>query len=400
MMHIFVNALAASAGGGLTYIRNVLPRMCRRTSLEVTVAVSPELRDELRSFDRVGVIEFHSSTVKRFWYEQFSLPEAIRKSGADVLLSTGNFALRKSPVPQILLSRNSLYVSSDFYRDLLQRHEYKMWLDTHARARLAKSSIGWADITVAPSRAFASELARWSGKDVLGIYHGFDYETFSSQSGALTSETEEKLRAVDSSFKLLFVSHYNYYRNFETLLKSLPLLRARLSGRDFKLLLTCQLAPGSRVGGYDPAQAAALIRQLGLGDFVVELGPIPYQQLHNIYSRADVYVTPAYAETFAHPLVEAMASNLPVVASDLEVHREICGDAALYFPRFSPESLANTLAQVLLNPEEARQMSSRGSIRSRMFSWENHVDAILRLSQSLIGRGQSVPVPKSGVAAE
>ena len=390
MMHIFVNALAASAGGGLTYIRNVLPRMCRRSSLKITVAVSPQLRDELRSLDKVDFVELHASTLKRFWYEQFSLPEAIRKSGADVLLSTGNFAVRKSPVPQILLSRNSLYVSSDFYRDLLQRHEYRMWLDTHARASFAKSSIRWADVTVAPSRAFASELARWSGREVLGIYHGFDYETFSSPSGALTNDTEAKLRAAESSFKLLFVSHYNYYRNFETLLKSLPLLRARLNGRDFKLLLTCQLAPGSRPGGYDPAQSAALVRELGLKGAVVELGPIPYQQLHRIYSRADVYVTPAYAETFAHPLVEAMASNLPVVASDLEVHREICGDAALYFPKFSPESMANTLAQVLLNPNEAKQMSSRGLIRSRIFSWENHVEEILQLSQSLIARGQTV----------
>ena len=52
----------------------------------------------------------------------------IRRSHADVLLSTGNFALRQSPVPQILLSRNSVYTSPDFYRDLLARHEYRTWL--------------------------------------------------------------------------------------------------------------------------------------------------------------------------------------------------------------------------------------------------------------------------------
>jgi len=47
---------------------------------------------------------------------------------------------------------------------------------------------------------------------------------------------------------------------------------------------------------------------------------------------------PAYAETFAHPLVEAMASGLPVIASDLAVHREICGGGrGCIFPRFAPE---------------------------------------------------------------
>ena len=65
---------------------------------------------------------------------------------------------------------------------------------------------------------------------------------------------------------------------------------------------------------------------------VVELGAVPYSLLHQVYRECDIYVTPAYAESFAHPLVEAMASGLPIVASDLAVHREICQDAAIYFP--------------------------------------------------------------------
>ena len=66
----------------------------------------------------------------------------------------------------------------------------------------------------------------------------------------------------------------------------------------------------------------------------MELGAVPYSQLHQVYRECSMYVAPAYAELFAHPLVEAMASGLPVVAADSAVHREICQDAALYFPRF------------------------------------------------------------------
>ena len=42
-----------------------------------------------------------------------------------MLFSVGNFALRKSPVPQVLLSRNSLYTSIDFLRDVRRRGEYR-----------------------------------------------------------------------------------------------------------------------------------------------------------------------------------------------------------------------------------------------------------------------------------
>ena len=77
---------------------------------------------------------------------------------------------------------------------------------------------------------------------------------------------------------------------------------------------------------------------------VVELGTVPYSLLHQVYSSCDIYVTAAYAETFAHPLVEAMACGLPVLASDLPVHREICGEAGRFFPVFSAESLAERVS--------------------------------------------------------
>jgi glycosyltransferase involved in cell wall biosynthesis len=384
MMHLFINALAASAGGGLTYIRNVLPHLAAQPDLRVTVALSSGLREEFCGFGNVEFLDPQVSHARRFWYEQSELPNLIGRCRADVLLSTGNFALRKSPVPQILLSRNSLYTSSDFYRDLRSRHEYRAWLDTHLRALIAKRSIRWADVTVAPSEAFAAELRRWTGAPVLAIHHGFDQENFVSDSSPLGPEVEEKLRAAEPSLKLLFVSHYNYYRNFETLIRALPLLRDQMMGRQVKLLLTCSLVAGKNPGAYRPEAAAALVKKLGVSDMVVELGAIPYRQLHLLYSRADVYVTPAYTETFSHPLVEAMASGIPVVASDLAVHQEICGVAAAYFPPFSAEALAGIVAQVVASPETSRHMAAAGLERASQFSWKTHVEKILDLCCKLL----------------
>jgi glycosyltransferase involved in cell wall biosynthesis len=384
MMHLFINSLAASAGGGLTYIRNVLPHLADAPDLRVTVALAPSLREEFRGFPSIDFRELEVPAARRFWYEQSALPGIIAQCRADVLLSTGNFALRKSPVPQILLSRNSIYTSADFYRDLRARHEYKMWLDTHFRAAIAKRSIRWAEQTVAPSEAFAVELSRWTGRRVRSIHHGFDRGTFTCGSSPLDGEVEEKLRAAEGSLKLLFVSHYNYYRNFETLIRALPLLRDRLTGRTIKLLLTCKLAAGENPGSYRPEAAAKLVKDLAVSAMVIELGAIPYLQLHELYRQADIYVSPAYTETFAHPLVEAMASGLPVVASDLAVHREICEDAAVYFPRFSPEAMAEHVAKLAASPETRRRMATLGEQRSQQFSWKTHVEKITRLARSLM----------------
>jgi glycosyltransferase involved in cell wall biosynthesis len=322
------------------------------------------------------------------------LPDLIQRASADVLLSTGNFALMRSPVPQVLLSRNSIYLSNDFYRDLRKRHEYRMWADTHFRAVLAKRSIRKANITVAPSLEFARELTRWSGREVLAIHHGFDPDHFKSDTTPLAAEIEDKLRCAEGCVKILFVSHYNYYRNFETLIRALPILRSALPGRGIKLLLTCRLLPDRNPGSYKPESAAKLVRELGVSDMIVELGEVPYSNLHRLYERADVYVTPAYAETFAHPLLEAMSSRLPVVASDIAVHREICADAGLFFARLSPEDLAMTVAQVVSSPQVADRMRETGIERSRSFSWKTHVEKILQVCETLekpgVGRNPSV----------
>lgn len=383
MMHLFINSLAASAGGGLTYIRNVLPLLAERDGLRVTVALTSGLREEFRSLHGLEFLESEVPPLRRFWYEQSVLPKLIRQSKAQLLLSAGNFALRKSPVPQILLSRNSIYTSPDFYSDLIVRREYRMWLDTRLRSILAKKSVYWADVTVAPSEAFATELIRWTGKRVKTIHHGFDHEAFTRDSSALDPNVQAKLLAANGALKILLVSHYNYYRNFETLIRALPRLRDRLDGRPIKLLLTCRLEAAENPGAYRPQSAAKLIDELGVRDMVLELGAIPYRSLHHVYSRADVYVSPAYTETFAHPLVEAMASGLPVIASDLPVHREICGDAAAYFPTFSSGQLATTLAELASSPETLERMAALGFSRSRQFSWREHVRQILDLCTCL-----------------
>ncbi len=305
----------------------------------------------------------------RFWWEQNEVPRLVRKTGAELLLSTGNFAVWNSPVPQILLSRNSLYTSRDFSRDLLRRGEYGLWADTRLKGFLARQSIQRAQLAVAPSHAFARELRDWSGREVAALHHGFDREFFFCDGTATAAHVEEKLKSSEGAVRLLFVSHYNYYRNFETLFRAVALLKQLLPARQIRLLLTCELARGKNPGNYRTEEATTLLRELRIEPEVVQLGAIPYPQLHHVYRAGDLYVTPAYTETFAHPLVEAMACGLPIVASDLDVHREITNGAALFFAKFSPRDLAEKVGQLLDSPS--------------LFSWSAHAQHLLDMAKTL-----------------
>jgi glycosyltransferase involved in cell wall biosynthesis len=385
MIRLFINGAAASAGGGLTYLRNVIPHLARRDDTETTVLLTSLLRGEFEALPNTSLIECSrtAGAIRRFIKEQTGLRNLIRRSGAQVLLSAGNFALWNSPVPQILLSRNSLYTSSDFLRDVRARGDYSMWADTLAKGFLAKQSMRWADVTVAPSEAFAHELTDWSGNNVLALHHGFDAEAFSADTTPLPSEALRQLDQAADSLRLLFVSHYNYYRNFETLFRAMPILSSRLN-RKVKLFLTCRLKSEENPGAYRAMKAASLANNFGGGENIVELGTIPYRSLHQLYRACHVYVSPAYAESFAHPLIEAMSSGLPVVASDLPVHREICADAAIYFSRFSAEELAERVMQIQGSPTLAENLSSNGLRRAHDFSWREHVERLLGFAQELV----------------
>ena len=385
MIHLFINALASTAGGGLTYVRSVVPHLAAKPDVRITALVSRQLAGELPESSNVSILDDrrYLGASRRFLREQWILPGLIKRSGAHVLLSAGNFALWNSPVPQVLLSRNSLYTSLDFQSDLRIRGDYRLWLDTHLKALFAGASIRRAECTIAPSAAFAHELHDWTSHNVMAIHHGFDADRFARNGKSLSPEIQAMLAETAGAFRLLFVSHYNYYRNFGTLLRALPILKKRLAPRKVRLILTCKLRSGESTD-YHAHCEASLIERLGVSAEVVELGHIPYDLLHRLYKSCDIYVTPAYAESFAHPLVEAMASGLPVVASNLAVHREICGEAALYFDRFSPEQLAQKLADLAESPTRRSAMKERGLRRSYDFSWSKHVDELIRQAETLI----------------
>ncbi len=255
MMHLFLNCLAASAGAGLTYVRNIVPHLASRTDLRATILLAPALRVEFGTFSNVSFVEMETAknSAKRFWQEQKLLPGFIRHSGADVLISTGNFALRNSPIPQILLSGNSLYTSEDFSRDVRSRGDYGLWLDTRIKGFLAKQSLRWADCTVAPSNAFAQELRRWSGvATTVAIHHGFDRAIFLQEQAPLPEEVQSKLDSGKDALRLLFVSHYRAKA------KTLSHLQVSIRREPWLVPRRSNRSSGARVGDFRGGRGARL----------------------------------------------------------------------------------------------------------------------------------------------
>jgi glycosyltransferase involved in cell wall biosynthesis len=75
-------------------------------------------------------------------------------------------------------------------------------------------------------------------------------------------------------------------------------------------------------------------------------------------------------ESFGLPLVEAMASGTPVIASSAKALPEVGGDAALYVAPGDVPGLSSAIALVLADPELHAELRRRGLQRSSEYSWE------------------------------
>jgi glycosyltransferase involved in cell wall biosynthesis len=178
----------------------------------------------------------------------------------------------------------------------------------------------------------------------------------------------------------LWVSHYADHKNLATLLRAAELLRAEM---DFELVLTLDTALQN--GQHTPMPAAEREMLTRLAGVVRLTGVQSHEETWQLYGEADVFVFPSLCESFGYPLVEAMASGLPIVASDIPVHREMCGEAAEYFPMLDAAALAETLRALMCNAAERQALAERGSERVERFLREDHVGRLLDLWRKMAG---------------
>jgi glycosyltransferase involved in cell wall biosynthesis len=389
-MHIVINDISATAGGGITTTRNYLnqlQKMGREHQFFVFVPVSHKAAyQNLAEHIHLETSDFASkSFFHRLLWEQYWLPRFIKKRGIDVLVTT-NFGLLRPPCKQILRNRNALYFSEYFEEDLRRRKLYRTLLENRLRRALALASIRASDVNIVPTTAFGKQIQERGFLENLQfttVPHGFDVEFFTQSQVPLSDNILKRLKWGETYKRILFVSHYNYFRNFETLIRAIPSLKKQFD-EPVMIVLTTRIERGAVHGGYDSTYAAELIDALQVRPDIAMLDVVPYEQVHHLYKCCDLVVCPSYAETFGHPMVEAMASERPVVAANLPVHREVCQDAAVYFEVFDECELAERCVQVLKHPELYRQLQANGAKRVQEFSWEKHVRALLDVAENTV----------------
>jgi alpha-1,3-rhamnosyl/mannosyltransferase len=108
-------------------------------------------------------------------------------------------------------------------------------------------------------------------------------------------------------------------------------------------------------------------------------GYVSREELAQLYREAACLVFPSRFEGFGLPVLEAMASGTPVVASDEPAVREVAGDAAVLV---APERLAEGVERAL---GERERLTAAGLERAARFSWREAARRTLAVYRRVLG---------------
>jgi glycosyltransferase involved in cell wall biosynthesis len=131
------------------------------------------------------------------------------------------------------------------------------------------------------------------------------------------------------------------------------------------------------------------IPDTGWGRDVVFPGYLDQADLPAIYSACDLYLYPSNQEAFPIPLTEAMACGTPIITSRVNGLEEIAGGAAVLVDPRNPGEIAGAVLEVLSDPAIARRLSEAGLERSRIFSWDACARRTLEILEEVAGASRS-----------
>ena len=313
--------------------------------------------------------------IRRYLYLQKTVSKILRSGDFDLLFSMSEIGAIQTQCPTVVLVHNyNFHARHSVFRSLKDRFGLlKYRLPRYLFVYLTLRNANWL--------VFVSETLR---EDIAGdlrfdlprtsvIYHGLS-DIFKRGDGS----DQCSLNSGGGPY-LLAVSTLAPHKNYGTLFKAFTRLMKVKNGSKLSLLVA---------GAINVPLHHSLLAQaesLGISDKIKFLGNVEFHHLPSLYQGAMAFIFPSRLESFGLPLIEAMGSGVPVIASNLPVCREICEDAARYFPPDREDILVDHILSLMREPTIREAMIDRGLRRAKHFSWNQTAKQFIGVFEEVAG---------------
>jgi len=369
MRRLGIDARKIADFGIGSYLQGLLGEFARIDPPEgLVVMVGSESRHELPDLpERWRLVEVDAPGYSV--HEQFAVPLAALRTRVDVL-HVPHYVL------PWLLPRRMVVTIHDIIHVLFP--EFMPSSLGFAYARLSiRAAVRRARRIVTVSQTTADDVKRLFGasEDRLRVIPPGVQVEFLASPHRDEDETVRGRLGVSQPY-LLHVGNHKPHKNAEGLLKAFQLLANDRRG---------SVPPLYMVGGFPPdGELARRAQAMGLAGKVRCLGHVERSELAALFRGASAFIYPTLYEGFGLPVLEAMACGVPVVAGDIQVVREVAGDAVLRVNPRDIVELAAAVRRLLTQAELRHELQARGRARAREYSWAKAAESTLAVYRSVL----------------
>ena len=212
--------------------------------------------------------------------------------------------------------------------------------------------------------------------DLLSAYKSISADkVIVTYEGGFDSINEINNKEIIRGKYFLRVGNFYPHKNVENLLTAFTSFTSKPKNKDIKLVLV-----GKKDFFFQKIESQ--IKSLNLEDNVIFIENPSDEDLLSLYKYAIATVIPSYMEGFSLTAIEAMSVGSVVLASDIEVHREICKDAAIFFNPQDTKDIKEKLSLVLEDNGQREKLIQKGYKRVSVFSWEKMARLTLDIYES------------------
>jgi glycosyltransferase involved in cell wall biosynthesis len=294
------------------------------------------------------------------WWFEYSLVRAFARLRPDAFLSPDGFLSLRAAVPTLLVVHDisfERFAGLPASQRLYCRAMTRAW--TRRAARIA---------TVSEFSKRELMQAYGIAADRIDVIANGVGRAFRPLGGGEQSAVRE--RYTGGAEYVLHLGAIHPRKNVANLLRAFDRFKRR-SRRPTKLLLAGRLAWKYR----DVLRVHAAMEYR---HDVVFLGYVPASDVPPLLASALALACVSLYEGFGLPVVEAMASAVPVIASRAAVFTEVAGDAALLVDPLDPAAIAGALEHVASSADLRTDLAHRGVARARRYDWDATAEGVRR----------------------
>jgi glycosyltransferase involved in cell wall biosynthesis len=320
-------------------------------------------RTPLEDMSLPGVTWRTLTSASTLWWDQVVLPRQLASDGVSVFLSPYYKAPLHTPCPVVITVHDLFFIGYPGR----WRPFYDLGMTTLARLYAARADAIVTDSAYSQRSIIERLHVAPSKVRVIPVAVG---DEFRPQPCA-----ENVLRRYGITAPYIFcVGNFLPHKNLPRLIRAYAALDPALQAR-YQLVLAGE--------GQTNRAVERKAYRLGLNGRIVFPGWIQTADLPALYSGCTIFTLPSLEEGFGLPVLEAMASGVPVAASSRAAIPEVVGDSGLLFDPEDVAAMAAMLSRLLSDADLRRELSQRGLQRARQFSRQQTASRVVALLEEV-----------------